>query len=93
VHYLGGELTANHPWPAESAWCATRERTLAEHWHPPLAPEAILISPGPAIRTGRPSCLEVLKELGPTLPILACASAINAWAPVFGGRVPRAAEY
>jgi len=89
VQYLG-ELAADHPLAAEVR--VVRNDALSLDGIRALAPEAILISPGPGDPNQAGICLEVLKELGPTCRSSACASAINAWPRCLGGRVVRAAE-
>jgi len=76
VQYLG-ELAADHPLAAEVR--VVRNDALSLDGIRALAPEAILISPGPGDPNQAGICLEVLKELGPTCRSSACASAINAW--------------
>ena len=57
-----------------------------------LAPQAIIISPGP----GRPEdsgvCPEVIKVLGPSIPILGVCLGHQAIAQVFGATIVRAAK-
>ncbi|APD47954.1 aminodeoxychorismate/anthranilate synthase component II [Synechococcus sp. CS-602] len=89
VQYLG-ELAADHPLAAEVR--VVRNDALSLDGIRALAPEAILISPGPGDPNQAGICLEVLKELGPTLPILGVCLGHQCLAQVFGGRVVRAAE-
>ncbi|MFN9990546.1 MAG: anthranilate synthase component II [Cyanobacteriota bacterium] len=57
-----------------------------------LAPRAVLISPGPGDPDQAGVCLEVLRELGPELPILGVCLGHQCLGQVFGGRVVRASE-
>jgi para-aminobenzoate synthetase component 2 len=57
-----------------------------------LAPQAILISPGPGDPDQSGVCLDVLRELGPRVPILGVCLGHQCLAQVFGGKVVRAAE-
>ena len=57
-----------------------------------LDPAAILISPGPGDPDQAGVCLEVLRELGPTVPTLGVCLGHQCLAQVFGGRVVRAHE-
>jgi para-aminobenzoate synthetase component 2 len=57
-----------------------------------LAPSAILISPGPGDPDQSGVCLEVLRVLGPTVPILGVCLGHQCLAQVYGGRVVRARE-
>ncbi|NQV11511.1 MAG: aminodeoxychorismate/anthranilate synthase component II [Cyanobacteria bacterium] len=89
VQYLG-ELAADHPLAAEVR--VVRNDALSLNDIRALAPAAILISPGPGDPNQAGVCLEVLKELGPTLPILGVCLGHQCLAQVFGGQVVRAAE-
>jgi len=57
-----------------------------------LAPDAILISPGPGDPDQSGVCLEVLRELSPTIPTLGVCLGHQSIAQVYGGRVVRARE-
>jgi para-aminobenzoate synthetase component 2 len=57
-----------------------------------LAPKAVLISPGPGDPDQAGVCLEVLRELGPELPILGVCLGHQCLGQVFGGQVVRARE-
>jgi para-aminobenzoate synthetase component 2 len=89
VQYLG-ELAAEHPIAAEVRVERNDALTLAEIRA--LAPDAILISPGPGDPDQSGVCLEVLRELSPTIPTLGVCLGHQSIAQVFGGRVVRAKE-
>jgi para-aminobenzoate synthetase component 2 len=89
VQYLG-ELAAEHPITAEVRVERNDALTLAEIRA--LAPDAILISPGPGDPDQSGVCLEVLRELSPTVPTLGVCLGHQSIAQVFGGRVVRAKE-
>jgi para-aminobenzoate synthetase component 2 len=57
-----------------------------------LKPAAILISPGPGDPDQSGVCLEVLRELSPTVPTLGVCLGHQSIAQVFGGKVVRARE-
>jgi len=89
VQYLG-ELASQHPLAATLRVERNDALTLAEIQA--LAPAAILISPGPGDPDQSGVCLEVLRELSPTVPTLGVCLGHQAIAQVYGGRVVRAAE-
>ncbi len=89
VQYLG-ELAADHPLAAEVR--VERNDALDLEQIRALAPAAILISPGPGDPDQAGVCLEVLRELGPTVPVLGVCLGHQCLAQVFGGRVVRAGE-
>jgi len=89
VQYLG-ELAAEHPIAAEVRVERNDALTLAEIRA--LAPDAILISPGPGDPDQSGVCLEVLRELSPTVPTLGVCLGHQSIAQVFGGQVVRAKE-
>ncbi|MFN9631248.1 MAG: anthranilate synthase component II [Cyanobacteriota bacterium] len=89
VQYLG-ELAADHPLAA--AVRVERNDALGVAEIRELAPQAILISPGPGDPDQAGVCLEVLQELGPEVPILGVCLGHQCLGQVFGGRVVRAAE-
>jgi para-aminobenzoate synthetase component 2 len=89
VQYLG-ELADEHPIAAEVRVERNDALTLAEIRA--LAPDAILISPGPGDPDQSGVCLEVLRELSPTIPTLGVCLGHQSIAQVFGGRVVRARE-
>ena len=57
-----------------------------------LQPDAILISPGPGDPDQSGVCLEVLRELSPTIPTLGVCLGHQSIAQVYGGKVVRAKE-
>jgi para-aminobenzoate synthetase component 2 len=89
VQYLG-ELAADHPLAAEVR--VERNDALDLEAIRALDPAAILISPGPGDPDQAGVCLEVLRELGPTVPVLGVCLGHQCLAQVFGGRVVRAHE-
>lgn len=84
VQYLG-ELGAELPVAKEVQVYRNDRITLAEI--EALQPAAVVISPGP----GRPEdagiSLELIKELGPTLPILGVCLGHQSIGQVFGGKI------
>ncbi len=89
VQYLG-ELAAEHPLAAELR--VERNDALDLEAIRALDPAAILISPGPGDPDQSGVCQEVLRELGPTVPVLGVCLGHQCLAQVFGGRVVRAGE-
>jgi para-aminobenzoate synthetase component 2 len=89
VQYLG-ELAADHPLARDLQVVRNDALNLAEIRA--LAPAAILISPGPGDPDQAGVCLEVLRELGPQVPILGVCLGHQCLAQVFGGKVVRARE-
>ena len=89
VQYLG-ELAAEHPLAAELR--VERNDALNLEQIRALKPAAILISPGPGDPDQSGVCLEVLRELSPTVPTLGVCLGHQAIAQVFGGKVVRARE-
>lgn len=89
VQYLG-ELAAAHPLAADVRVERNDALSLAEIRR--LAPQAVLISPGPGDPDQAGVCLEVLRELGPELPILGVCLGHQCLGQVFGGQVVRARE-
>jgi anthranilate synthase component 2 len=88
VQYLG-ELGAELPVASELQVYRNDQISLAEIRQ--LQPAAVVISPGP----GRPEdagiSLELIKELGPTLPILGVCLGHQSIGQVFGGKIVSAA--
>ena len=89
VQYLG-ELAAEHPITADLR--VERNDALTLEQIRALAPDAILISPGPGDPDQSGVCLEVLRELSPTVPTLGVCLGHQSIAQVYGGRVVRAKE-
>ncbi|MFM7464732.1 MAG: anthranilate synthase component II [Cyanobium sp.] len=89
VQYLG-ELAEAHPLAADVRVERNDALSLAEIRR--LAPQAVLISPGPGDPDQAGVCLEVLRELGPELPILGVCLGHQCLGQVFGGQVVRAPE-
>ncbi|MCT0224221.1 aminodeoxychorismate/anthranilate synthase component II [Synechococcus sp. CS-1328] len=89
VQYLG-ELATDHPLAAELR--VERNDALSLEQIRELDPAAILISPGPGDPDQSGVCLEVLRQLSPTVPTLGVCLGHQAIAQVYGGRVVRAAE-
>ena len=89
VQYLG-ELAPEHPIAAELR--VERNDALSLEQIRALAPAAILISPGPGDPDQSGVCLEVLKQLSPTIPTLGVCLGHQAIAQVYGGKVVRAKE-
>ena len=87
VQYLG-ELASDHPLAAELR--VERNDALTLEKIRALQPAAILISPGPGDPDQSGVCLQVLRELSPTLPTLGVCLGHQAIAQVFGGKVVRA---
>jgi len=89
VQYLG-ELAAEHPIAAELR--VERNDALSLEQIRELTPAAILISPGPGDPDQSGVCLEVLRELSPTIPTLGVCLGHQSIAQVYGGKVVRAKE-
>jgi para-aminobenzoate synthetase component 2 len=89
VQYLG-ELAADHPIAADVR--VERNDALSLEQIRSLNPAAILISPGPGDPDQSGVCLEVLRELSPTVPTLGVCLGHQSIAQVFGGKVVRARE-
>lgn len=89
VQYLG-ELASAHPLAADVRVERNDALTLAEIRR--LAPQAVLISPGPGDPDQAGVCLDVLRELGPEVPILGVCLGHQCLGQVFGGQVVRAPE-
>ena len=89
VQYLG-ELAAEHPIAAKVR--VERNDALTLKQIRALAPDAILISPGPGDPDQSGVCLEVLQQLSPTIPTLGVCLGHQSIAQVYGGKVVRAKE-
>ena len=89
VQYLG-ELAADHPITADLR--VERNDALSLEQIRALAPDAILISPGPGDPDQSGVCLEVLRQLSPSVPTLGVCLGHQSIAQVYGGRVVRAKE-
>jgi anthranilate synthase component 2 len=55
-----------------------------------LAPEAIVLSPGPCTPNEAGICLELIERAGPTIPVLGVCLGHQAVGQVYGGKVARA---
>ena len=89
VQYLG-ELAPEHPIAAELR--VERNDALTLEQIRALDPAAILISPGPGDPDQSGVCLEVLRELSPTIPTLGVCLGHQSITQVYGGKVVRAKE-
>jgi len=89
VQYLG-ELASQHPLAADLQ--VERNDALSLEQIRARRPDAILLSPGPGDPDQSGVCLEVLRDLSPTIPTLGVCLGHQALAQVYGGRVVRAAE-
>ena len=89
VQYLG-ELASDYPLAAELR--VERNDALTLEQIRALNPAAILISPGPGDPDQSGVCLEVLRELSPTVPTLGVCLGHQSIAQVYGGKVVRAKE-
>jgi len=89
VQYLG-ELAAEHPLAADLR--VERNDALNLEAIKRLNPAAILISPGPGDPDQAGVCLEVIQQLGASVPILGVCLGHQCLAQAFGGRVVRAPQ-
>ena len=89
VQYLG-ELAVDHPISADLR--VERNDALSLEQIRELAPDAILISPGPGDPDQSGVCLQVLRELSPNIPTLGVCLGHQSIAQVYGGKVVRAKE-
>ena len=55
-----------------------------------LAPQAIVLSPGPCTPNEAGICLELIEKAGPTIPVLGVCLGHQAMGQVYGGKVIRA---
>lgn len=81
VHFLG-ELGA------EARVVRNDKITVADAMA--LAPQAIVLSPGPCTPNEAGICLELIEKAGPTIPILGVCLGHQAMGQVYGGKVIRA---
>jgi para-aminobenzoate synthetase component 2 len=89
VQYLG-ELASDYPLASELR--VERNDALSLEQIRQLNPAAILISPGPGDPDQSGVCLQVLRELSPTIPTLGVCLGHQSIAQVFGGTVVRAKQ-
>ena len=89
VQYLG-ELALDHPVAAEIQVERNDALSISQISH--LAPEAILISPGPGDPDQSGVCLEVLTKLSPIIPTLGVCLGHQALAQAYGAKIVRAHE-
>jgi para-aminobenzoate synthetase component 2 len=89
VQYLG-ELAADQPLAADLR--VERNDALNLEAIKDLNPAAILISPGPGDPDQAGVCLEVIQQLGASVPILGVCLGHQCLAQAFGGRVVRAPQ-
>jgi para-aminobenzoate synthetase component 2 len=89
VQYLG-ELASDYPLAADLR--VERNDALNLEQIRALNPAAILISPGPGDPNQSGVCLEVLRELSPTVPTLGVCLGHQSIAQVYGGKVVRAEQ-
>ncbi|NMF86147.1 aminodeoxychorismate/anthranilate synthase component II [Nodosilinea sp. P-1105] len=89
VQYLG-EL--GHELPVAADLQVFRNDQLTIDQVAALAPDGIVISPGPGTPNDAGISLEVIRQLGPTMPILGVCLGHQSIGQVFGGRVVSASE-
>ena len=89
VQYLG-ELAADHSVASDIR--VERNDSLSINQIRDLAPEAILISPGPGDPDQSGVCLDVLTELSPKVPTLGVCLGHQALAQAYGAKIVRAHE-
>jgi len=89
VQYLG-ELAGDYPLASELR--VERNDALSLEQIRQLNPAAILISPGPGDPDQSGVCLEVLRELSPSIPTLGVCLGHQSLAQVYGGKVVRAKQ-
>ena len=89
VQYLG-ELAVYYPLASELR--VERNDALSLEQIRQLNPAAILISPGPGDPNQSGVCLEVLRELSPSVPTLGVCLGHQSLAQVYGGTVVRAKQ-
>tara|TARA_B100000131_G_scaffold291900_1_gene305869 strand:+ start:381 stop:968 length:588 start_codon:yes stop_codon:yes gene_type:complete len=89
VQYLG-ELASEYVVANEI--CVKRNDVVSVAQIKALKPDAIVLSPGPGDPKQSGVCLDVLKELSPSIPTLGVCLGHQAIAQVFGGKIVRANE-
>ena len=89
VQYMG-ELAGDYPLASELR--VERNDALSLEQIRQLNPAAILISPGPGDPNQSGVCLEVLRELSPSVPTLGVCLGHQSLAQVYGGTVVRAKQ-
>ena len=89
VQYLG-ELAGDYPLASELR--VERNDALSLEQIRQLNPAAILISPGPGDPNQSGVCIEVLRELSPSVPTLGVCLGHQSLAQVYGGTVVRAKQ-
>ncbi len=89
VQYLG-ELGQTLPVAADIQVFRNDQITLEQVCS--LAPDGILISPGPGTPNDAGISLDIIRELGPTIPILGVCLGHQSIGQVFGGTVIAASE-
>jgi anthranilate synthase component 2 len=89
VQYLG-ELGAQYAIAQDIQVCRNDEISIADLAD--LAPDGIVISPGPGRPTDAGISLEVIRQLGPTVPILGVCLGHQSIGQVFGGTITPAPE-
>ncbi|NEP17604.1 MAG: aminodeoxychorismate/anthranilate synthase component II [Leptolyngbya sp. SIO4C1] len=89
VQYLG-ELGQTLPIARDIEVYRNDQITLAEIRQ--KRPDGILISPGPGTPNDSGVSLEILRELGPTVPILGVCLGHQAIGQVYGGKITAASE-
>ena len=89
VQYLC-ELAPHHPIASDLQVHRNDALTLAQIGD--LKPDAILLSPGPGDPDQSGVCLDVLRDLSPSIPTLGVCLGHQAIAQVHGGRVVRASQ-
>ena len=89
VQYLG-ELASDHPITDELR--VERNDALTLEQIRELSPDAILISPGPGDPDQSGVCLDVLRDLSPSIPTLGVCLGHQSLAQVYGVKMVRAKE-
>ena len=89
VQYLG-ILAADHPVAADIR--VERNDSLSLPQIRELAPEGILLSPGPGDPDQSGICLDILSQLAPTIPTLGVCLGHQALAQAYGAKIVRSHE-